>query len=71
MLFQMEVILKDILLMELNISHYQYIKKSFSYFLSNKLKTIYEEEKPDIVHVRSRMPAWINYFAFKKLARTF
>ena len=42
-------------------------KSLFSYFLSNKLKTIYESEKPDIVHVRSRMPAWINYFAFKKL----
>jgi len=44
-------------------------KSLFSYFLSNKLKTIYEEERPDIVHVRSRMPAWINYFAFKKLTR--
>ena len=42
-------------------------KSLLSYFLSNKLKTIYEAEKPDIVHVRSRMPAWINYFAFKKL----
>ena len=44
-------------------------KSLFSYFLSNKLKIIYEKEKPDIVHVRSRMPAWINYFAFKKLAK--
>jgi len=44
-------------------------KSLFSYFLSNKLKTIYEKEKPDIVHVRSRMPAWINYFAFKKLSK--
>ena len=44
-------------------------KSLFSYFLSNKLKTIYEKEKPDIVHVRSRMPAWINYFAFKKLTK--
>ena len=44
-------------------------KSLFSYFLSNKLKTIYEKEKPDIVHIRSRMPAWINYFAFKKLTK--
>ena len=44
-------------------------KSLFSYFLSNQLKTIYEKEKPDIVHVRSRMPAWINYFAFKKLTK--
>ena len=44
-------------------------KSLFSFFLSNKLKTIYEKEKPDIVHVRSRMPAWINYFAFKKLTK--
>tara|TARA_Y100000768_G_scaffold76202_1_gene53917 strand:+ start:254 stop:1351 length:1098 start_codon:yes stop_codon:yes gene_type:complete len=43
-------------------------KKSFlSFLLSKKLKSIYKEEKPDIVHIRSRMPAWINYYAFKKL----
>lgn len=42
-------------------------KSLFSFSLSKKLKLIYEEEKPDIVHIRSRMPAWINYFAFKKL----
>jgi len=42
-------------------------KSLFSFLLSKKLRAIYEEEKPDIVHVRSRMPAWINYFAFKKL----
>jgi|TARA_B100001093_G_scaffold70797_1_gene61317 glycosyltransferase involved in cell wall biosynthesis len=39
-----------------------------SFFLSKKLKAIYESEKPDIVHVRSRMPAWINYYAFKKMS---
>ena len=43
-------------------------KSLFSFFLSKKLKTIYDQEKPDIVHVRSRMPAWINYFAFKNLS---
>ena len=29
------------------------------------LKKIYSEFQPDIVHVRSRFPAWINYFALK------
>jgi glycosyltransferase involved in cell wall biosynthesis len=42
-------------------------KSLLSFFLSKKLRKIYEIEKPDIVHVRSRMPAWINFFAFKKL----
>ena len=44
-------------------------KSFFSLLLSKQLKLIYEEEKPDIVHVRSRMPAWINYYAFKKLKK--
>ena len=44
-------------------------KNLFSLLLSKKLKNVYEHEKPDIVHVRSRMPAWINYFAFKKLKK--
>ena len=45
------------------------VKKIFSLLLSKQLKLIYEEEKPDIVHVRSRMPAWVNYYAFKKLTK--
>ena len=44
-------------------------KSLFSLFLAKKLSHIYEQEQPDIVHVRSRMPAWINYFAFKKLSK--
>ena len=44
-------------------------KSLFSLLLSKQLKSIYEKEKPDIVHVRSRMPAWINYYAFKKLSK--
>ena len=32
------------------------------------LRKIYTEFKPDIVHVRSRFPAWINYFALKKFS---
>ena len=31
----------------------------------NNLKKIYSDFQPDIVHVRSRFPAWINYFALK------
>ena len=42
-------------------------KSIFSLLLSKKLKSIYEQEKPDVIHIRSRMPAWINYHAFKKL----
>ena len=42
-------------------------KSIFSFLISKKLRNIYELEKPDIVHVRSRMPAWINYFAYKEL----
>lgn len=33
----------------------------------NKLKKILEEIKPDIIHVRSRVPAWLIYFANKSL----
>ena len=42
-------------------------KNLSSLFLSKQLKLIYEDEMPDIVHVRSRMPAWINFLAFKKM----
>jgi len=36
-------------------------KRISSLSLSSKLKDIYEKEKPDVIHVRSRMPAWINF----------
>ena len=42
-------------------------KSLFSLLLAKKLRSIYEKEQPDVIHVRSRMPAWINYFAFKNL----
>ncbi len=42
-------------------------KSLFSIRYASGLRDIYLSEKPDIVHVRSRMPAWINYFAYKKL----
>ena len=34
----------------------------------NNLKKIYLEFQPDIVHIRSRFPAWINYFALKNFS---
>ncbi len=33
----------------------------------NSLKKILKELKPDIIHVRSRVPAWLVYFANKRL----
>ena len=44
-------------------------KKSFSTLMQFKtLKKILLEEKPDIVHVRSRFPAWIYLLAIRGLA---
>ncbi len=31
------------------------------------LRRLFEELKPDIVHVRSRVPAWLSYLAIKKM----
>lgn len=42
-------------------------KNPFSLLQAKELVKVYKEYEPDIVHVRSRMPAWINYYAFKKL----
>ena len=43
-------------------------KKSLkTFFLSLKLAKYIEDISPDIIHVRSRMPAWVNFFALKKL----
>ena len=42
-------------------------KSLLSLLLAKKLRSIYEKEQPDVIHVRSRMPAWINYFALKNL----
>lgn len=42
-------------------------KKSISsLFLANKLFKIYESINPDIIHVRSRVPALINLLAYRK-----
>ena len=43
-------------------------KNIFTVFLRVvKLKKILKEIKPDIIHVRSRVPAWLIYFANKNL----
>ena len=50
--------------------HYQLpiAKKNFTALRQVKnLQSIYSEFKPDIIHIRSRFPAWINFFALKKL----
>jgi glycosyltransferase involved in cell wall biosynthesis len=33
-----------------------------------RIRKLFTEEKPDIVHARSRVPAWISYLALKSLA---
>lgn len=33
----------------------------------SKLRRLFIEEKPDIIHLRSRMPAWLAYLAWKSL----
>ena len=51
-------------------THYEmpvHIKSLKTLFLAKKLSEKILSINPDIVHVRSRMPAWINYRAFKKL----
>jgi len=42
-------------------------KRVSSLLLASQLRQIYEREQPDVIHVRSRMPAWINFLAFRKL----
>ena len=41
-------------------------KRVSSLLLASQLRQIYEREQPDVIHVRSRMPAWINFLAFRK-----
>ena len=31
------------------------------------LRNLFEEERPDILHLRSRLPAWLAYFAWRKI----
>ena len=37
--------------------------------LISKFRKLLKEEKPDILHLRSRLPAWIAYLAWKKLPK--
>tara|TARA_A100001388_G_scaffold266154_1_gene238958 strand:- start:1240 stop:2319 length:1080 start_codon:yes stop_codon:yes gene_type:complete len=51
-------------------THYEmpvHIKSLKTLFLAKKLSEKILSINPDIVHIRSRMPAWVNYRAFKKL----
>jgi glycosyltransferase involved in cell wall biosynthesis len=34
------------------------------------LRRLFEEERPDILHLRSRLPAWLAYLAWRKMAPT-
>lgn len=34
-----------------------------------RLRTFFLQEKPDIIHLRSRLPAWLAYLAWKSIAR--
>jgi glycosyltransferase involved in cell wall biosynthesis len=38
-----------------------------SLFQVGKMRRLLEEEKPDIVHIRSRVPGWIVYLAWRKM----
>jgi glycosyltransferase involved in cell wall biosynthesis len=43
-------------------------KKSLSSLLQvRKLRRVFENEKPDIIHIRSRVPGWIAWLAWRKL----
>lgn len=42
-------------------------KSPLSFFLINKLKKLFIDKKVDIVHARSRFPAWLAYLAIKRI----
>lgn len=43
-------------------------KKTLTAFLLiNKLRCLFQELKVDLVHARSRLPAWLSYWAIKKM----
>src|SRR3989338_3247928 len=56
-------------LKKLGIKHYEVPvqhKSPFSLFYINRLKAIIGKENIDIVHARSRVPAWLSFFATRK-----
>lgn len=44
-------------------------KRLSSLFQVKAFRKLLEDEKPDILHVRSRVPAWIAYLAWRKMDR--
>ncbi|MFO8052730.1 MAG: glycosyltransferase [Candidatus Omnitrophota bacterium] len=54
------------LLDNFGIKHYQLSvdkKSPLSFFVVPKISKLISKEKPDIIHARSRVPAWISFFA--------
>jgi glycosyltransferase involved in cell wall biosynthesis len=45
-------------------------KSLASFFLISTLRKIFLTEKPEIIHVRSRVPAWLAWLAWKSLPRS-
>ena len=51
-------------------SHYAWPigkKSPFTLLLANRLRRFLQEEKVDILHARSRLPAWVSYLAWKNI----
>lgn len=42
-------------------------KNISSLFQVKKLRRVFESEKPDIIHLRSRVPAWLAWLAWRKM----
>lgn len=40
-------------------------KRLSSLLLISQLRRVFEDEKPDIIHLRSRVPAWLAWFAWR------
>ena len=61
-------------LKKLGIKHYQipvHRKSLLSLFYISKIKSIISKENIDIVHARSRVPAWLSFFATRKTNANF
>ena len=51
-------------------SHYAWPigkKSPFTLLLATRLRRFLQEEKVDILHARSRLPAWVSYLAWKNM----
>tara|TARA_Y100001980_G_C14523368_1_gene298767 strand:- start:105 stop:1196 length:1092 start_codon:yes stop_codon:yes gene_type:complete len=46
-----------------------HVKSIKTLFLADELAKTIAEIDPDIIHIRSRMPAWVNYRAYKRLKK--